>query len=89
MAGWCCCDHWEHWDNWAPEDFDDRQGLVARSDVPAARPSELVMWLNGSDNPPPPDVEEMYLKVEKDLLGRIRWSRPRPQSPPRSPAPAA
>ena len=16
MAGWCCCDHWEHWPNW-------------------------------------------------------------------------
>ena len=27
----------------------------------------LVMWLNGSDNPPPPDVEQMYLKVEKEI----------------------
>ena len=25
------------------------------------------MWLNGSDNPPPPDVEEMYLEIEKQL----------------------
>jgi exo-1,4-beta-D-glucosaminidase len=32
----------------------------------------LVMWLNGSDNPPPPDVEEMYLKIEVDL----RWPNP-------------
>jgi len=23
------------------------------------------MWLNGSDNPPPPDVEQMYLDIEK------------------------
>jgi exo-1,4-beta-D-glucosaminidase len=30
------------------------------------------MWLNGSDNPPPPDVEEMYLKIESDL----RWPNP-------------
>ena len=22
----------------------------------------MLMWLNGSDNPPPPNVEEMYLK---------------------------
>ena len=22
MAGWCCCDHWEHWDKWKPEDYD-------------------------------------------------------------------
>jgi exo-1,4-beta-D-glucosaminidase len=27
----------------------------------------VVMWLNGSDNPPPPDVEEMYLGIEKQL----------------------
>ena len=29
-------------------------------------------WLNGSDNPPPPDVEQTYLKVEKELL----WPNP-------------
>src|ERR1700751_876785 len=21
MAGWCCCDHWEHWAKWRAEDF--------------------------------------------------------------------
>src|SRR5882724_4137493 len=21
IAGWCCCDHWEHWPNWKPQDF--------------------------------------------------------------------
>jgi exo-1,4-beta-D-glucosaminidase len=26
------------------------------------------MWLNGSDGPPPPDVEQTYLDVEKKLL---------------------
>ena len=30
------------------------------------------MWLNGSDNPPPPDVEQMYLDVEKELF----WPNP-------------
>ena len=30
------------------------------------------MWLNGSDNPPPPDVEQMYLDIEKQLL----WPNP-------------
>jgi exo-1,4-beta-D-glucosaminidase len=30
------------------------------------------MWLNGSDNPPPPDVEQMYLNIEKQLL----WPNP-------------
>ena len=32
----------------------------------------LLVWLNGSDNPPPPDVEETYLKVEKELM----WPNP-------------
>src|SRR2546425_12564374 len=30
------------------------------------------MLLNGSDNPPPPDVEQTYLRVEKELL----WPNP-------------
>src|SRR5579863_9097750 len=21
MLGWCCCDHWEHWKDWTPEDL--------------------------------------------------------------------
>ena len=28
----------------------------------------LIAWMNGSDNPPPPDVEQTYLKVEKEML---------------------
>jgi exo-1,4-beta-D-glucosaminidase len=30
------------------------------------------MWLNGSDNPPPPDVEQMYLTSKSSLL----WPNP-------------
>src|SRR5262249_56239706 len=22
MAGWCCCDHWEHWSKWSPADYE-------------------------------------------------------------------
>jgi exo-1,4-beta-D-glucosaminidase len=32
----------------------------------------LLVWLNGSDNPPPPDVEKMYLEVERKCL----WPNP-------------
>ena len=32
----------------------------------------LIAWMNGSDNPPPPDVEQTYLKVEKEML----WTNP-------------
>jgi exo-1,4-beta-D-glucosaminidase len=72
MAGWCCCDHWEHWSRWSEADYKiAEQSLRSQIYRLRSHPS-LVMWLNGSDNPPPPDVEEMYLKVEKDLL----WPNP-------------
>jgi len=72
MAGWCCCDHWEHWGNWAPEDFDIAKASLRDQMYRLRGHPSMVMWLNGSDNPPPPDVEEMYLQIEKDLL----WPNP-------------
>jgi len=72
MAGWCCCDHWEHWGNWAPEDFDIAKASLRDQMYRLRGHPSMVMWLNGSDNPPPPDIEEMYLKIEKDLL----WPNP-------------
>ncbi len=72
MAGWCCCDFWERWTRWKPEDFEiARQSLRDQIYRLRSHPS-LVMWLNGSDNPPPPDVEQMYLDIEKQLL----WPNP-------------
>ena len=72
IAGWCCCDHWEHWPNWKPQDFTiAEQSLRDQMYRLRSHPS-LVAWLNGSDNPPPPDVEQTYLKVEKELL----WPNP-------------
>ena len=72
LAGWCCCDHWEHWPNWKPQDFViAEQSLRDQMYRLRGHPS-LVAWMNGSDNPPPPDVEQTYLKVEKDLL----WPNP-------------
>ncbi len=72
MAGWCCCDHWEHWSKWSDADYQiAKESLVSQMYRLRSHPS-LVMWLNGSDNPPPPDVERMYLDVEKQAL----WPNP-------------
>jgi len=68
MAGWCCCDHWEHWAKWKPQDFDIAKASLQDQIYRLRNHPSVVMWLNGSDNPPPPDVEEMYLAVEKQLL---------------------
>jgi exo-1,4-beta-D-glucosaminidase len=81
MAGWCCCSHWEHWQHgpdyeegaiWKKEDYQ----IAAKSQADQIKrlrnhPSMLV-WLNGSDNPPPPDVEQMYV----DILKKYRWPNP-------------
>ncbi len=81
MAGWCCCSHWEHWQHrndykegpvWDKEDYD----IAAKSQADQIRrlrnhPSVLV-WLNGSDNPPPADVEQMYV----DILKKYQWPNP-------------
>jgi exo-1,4-beta-D-glucosaminidase len=72
MAGWCCCDHWEHWSKWSEGDYQiAKQSLESQIYRLRSHPS-LIMWLNGSDNPPPPDVEQMYLDVEKQAL----WPNP-------------
>jgi exo-1,4-beta-D-glucosaminidase len=72
MAGWCCCDHWEHWGNWANADYKIAEESLRSQIIRMRSHPSLVMWLNGSDNPPPPDVEQMYLDVEKQL----RWPNP-------------
>jgi exo-1,4-beta-D-glucosaminidase len=72
MPGWTCCDAWERWKNWKGD-----QNRVAaaslRDQITRLRnhPSVFV-WLNGSDNPPPADIEKMYLGIEKEL----QWPNP-------------
>ncbi len=72
MAGWCCCDHWEQWKRWDDED----RTIAAESMKDQIRrlrghPS-VFNWMNGSDNPPPPDVERMYVGILKQL----NWPNP-------------
>ena len=66
MAGWCCCDHWELWKHWQKGDLEIASASL-RSQILRMRshPSMLV-WLNGSDMPPPADVETEYIKVLKE-----------------------
>jgi exo-1,4-beta-D-glucosaminidase len=72
MAGWCCCDFWERWPRWKPQDYEIAQQSLHDQIYRLRSHPSMVMWLNGSDNPPPPDVEQMYLNIEKQLL----WPNP-------------
>jgi exo-1,4-beta-D-glucosaminidase len=72
MAGWCCCDAWEQWARWS--DADRRVAAESlRSQIRRLRnhPS-LLVWLDGSDNPPIPSVEQMYLGI----LHALDWPNP-------------
>jgi exo-1,4-beta-D-glucosaminidase len=65
MTGWVCCSAWEQWPRWGPEQHAVASASL-RDQIRRLRghPSVFV-WLNGSDNPPPADVERRYLDIEQ------------------------
>ncbi|MGZ3440917.1 MAG: glycoside hydrolase family 2 protein, partial [Polyangia bacterium] len=72
IAGWCCCDHWDQWSTWDAEDYAvARASLTDQIEQLRAHPSVLV-WLHGSDNAPPLDVEQSYV----DILKGLDWPNP-------------
>ncbi len=83
MAGWCCCDHWQFQESWDDEDM-----LVAAESIKNQvyhlrnHPSALV-WLNGSDAPPLPEVEQMFINV----LEEHHWPNPYLSSADERPSP--
>jgi len=72
MAGWCCCDAWEHWSEWTPEELPIAKASLRDQIYRLRGHPSLLAWLNGSDNPPPANVEQAYLDIEKQL----QWPNP-------------
>ena len=72
MAGWCCCDAWEKWGKWGEENKQVSVNSLRDQLLRLRAHPSLLMWLNGSDNPPPHDREVAYLDVEKE----IHWNKP-------------
>ncbi|HZU09726.1 MAG TPA: glycoside hydrolase family 2 protein [Pseudacidobacterium sp.] len=72
MLGWCCCDQWEHWSKWSQENYQVARESLRSQMLRIRSHASLLVWLNGSDNPPPPDVERMYLDVE----AQTHWPNP-------------
>jgi len=77
MTGWCCCDRWQQ-----PGDFSKAERFVAFESLyaqlrNARRYTCMVLWFNGSDDPPSiarqgvngQNVEQKYFEIEADL----RW----------------
>jgi exo-1,4-beta-D-glucosaminidase len=72
LAGWCCCDHWEHWKEWEPNDLAIATESLRTQILRLRSHPSLALWMNGSDNPPPPAVEEAYRKI----LAETGWPNP-------------
>jgi exo-1,4-beta-D-glucosaminidase len=72
MPGWCCCDQWELWDKWDAEDHRVAPASLRDQALRLRNHPSVLMWMNGSDFPPPADVERRYL----DVLTQCEWSKP-------------
>jgi exo-1,4-beta-D-glucosaminidase len=72
MAGWCCCDAWEKWGKWNEENKQVSVNSLRDQLLRLRQHPSLLIWLNGSDNPPPADREQAYLDIEKET----HWPKP-------------
>ena len=72
MPGWCCCNHWEKWDNWDEQDYVIAEKSLQDQLMRLRSHPSVFTWLYGSDNPPPADVEQIYL----DVLSETHFPNP-------------
>jgi len=67
MPGWTCCDAWERWKRWQGDQRKIAAASLTDQIGRLRNHASVFVWLNGSDGPPPADVENMYLGIEKNL----------------------
>ncbi len=72
MAGWCCCDIWERWEEWVPGTVDVATAQLRARILNMRSHPCMLAWLNGSDGPPPANVEGAYVRV----LEETSWPNP-------------
>jgi exo-1,4-beta-D-glucosaminidase len=72
MTGWVCCSAWEEWPKWGTEQYTVAAASLRDQMRRLRGHASALVWLNGSDNPPPANVEQMYLDIEQ----REAWPNP-------------
>jgi exo-1,4-beta-D-glucosaminidase len=72
MPGWCCCDIWEKWAEWKPGMPQVATESLKSQVLRMRNHPSIYVWLNGSDFPPAPEVEQAYL----DVLKKYNWPNP-------------
>lgn len=71
MSGWSCS-LWESWAKWGEEQVRVAQESLQSQMLRLRSHPSMLVWVNGSDNPPPADIETMYLNIEREYL----WPNP-------------
>jgi exo-1,4-beta-D-glucosaminidase len=72
LAGWCCGDRWEHWSEWKPNDYTIAYESLRTQILRLRHHASVALWMNGSDNHPPADVETAY----RQILAETGWPNP-------------
>jgi exo-1,4-beta-D-glucosaminidase len=72
LPGWCCCDAWQKSAQWDAENRRVAAASLTDQLLQLRNHPSVLVWMNGSDEPPAPDVERMYLDIEK----KLNWPRP-------------
>jgi exo-1,4-beta-D-glucosaminidase len=72
MPGWICCDAWEQWENWTPKTKKIAAASLTDQISRLRNHPSVFVWFYGSDGPPPPEIETMYL----DILKKLDWPNP-------------
>jgi exo-1,4-beta-D-glucosaminidase len=72
LPGWCCCDKWEHWSSWQPNDYTIATDSLRTQILRLRHHASVALWMNGSDNAPPANVERAYRKI----LAEAGWPNP-------------
>lgn len=66
MPGWVCCSYWQQWPKWSLRDLEIATESLRSQALRLSGHASVLVWLNGSDEPPPPVVEKAYLEVLKE-----------------------
>jgi exo-1,4-beta-D-glucosaminidase len=72
LAGWNCCDYWMEWSKWKPADLEIAKASLRSQILRMRSHPSMLAWLNGSDEPPPANVERAYI----DVLKEAAWPNP-------------
>ncbi len=72
LAGWQCCDAWQGWDQWGPEQMTIAQGSMVDQSRRLRNHPSVIDFLIGSDAAPPPAIEQMFV----GSLQENHWPNP-------------